>query len=160
MKFFCLCFTCCWAQSSSLRPNTKQNRGKRHSHENVVCYRKDNPAGTQFLPSPCGIGFRISYSIYLVKVHHIPYSSLICHHKLKHCFIWFHILYFPRASTVSVASAVPCDLFRLLRPLRPKKFPGWNFRKGHKCFWHNNGAGNNCLTIDTPGSYFQNSYSM
>ena len=32
----------------------KVNRGERHSLENVVCYRKDNPVGTQFLPSPSG----------------------------------------------------------------------------------------------------------
>ena len=30
----------------------KVNRGERHSLENVVCYRKDNPAGTQFQSSP------------------------------------------------------------------------------------------------------------
>ncbi len=57
VKVFCLCFTCCWAQSSNIRPNTKQNRDKIHSHENVVCYRKDNPAGTHFLPSPCEMSF-------------------------------------------------------------------------------------------------------
>ncbi len=41
---------------SNLRPSNKQNRGKIHSLKNVVSYRKDKAAGTQFLPSPCGIG--------------------------------------------------------------------------------------------------------
>ena len=28
-------------------------RGKKYSLGNAVCYRKDNPVGTQFLTSPC-----------------------------------------------------------------------------------------------------------
>ncbi len=38
---------------SNPRPSNKQNRGKIHSPKNVVCYRKDKAAGTQFLSSPC-----------------------------------------------------------------------------------------------------------
>ncbi len=38
---------------TNLRPSSKQNRGQIHSLKNVVCYRKDKAAGTQFLPSPC-----------------------------------------------------------------------------------------------------------
>ncbi len=37
---------------ATFRPNIKQSRGKEHSLENAVFYRKDNPIGTQFLPSP------------------------------------------------------------------------------------------------------------
>ncbi len=39
----------------NLAPSSKQNRVKIHSFKNVVCYRKDKAAGTQFLPSPCDI---------------------------------------------------------------------------------------------------------
>ncbi len=38
---------------TNLKPSGKQTRGKIHSLKNVVCYRKDKAAGTQFLPSPC-----------------------------------------------------------------------------------------------------------
>ena len=34
------------------RSKNTLNRHEKHSLENVVCYRKDNPVGTQFLPSP------------------------------------------------------------------------------------------------------------
>ncbi len=43
------------------RPNIKQNRGKIYSLKNVVFYRKDKAAGTQFLPSPCDM-CRIDFS--------------------------------------------------------------------------------------------------
>ncbi len=41
--------------NTTFKPNIKQNRGKIHSLKNVVCYRKDKAAGTQFLPSPCDL---------------------------------------------------------------------------------------------------------
>ncbi len=57
MNVFCVCFACYWVLgdnfNTTFRPNIKQNRGKIHSLKNVVCYRKDKAAGTQFLPSPC-----------------------------------------------------------------------------------------------------------
>ncbi len=39
--------------NATFRPNEKQNRSKEHSLKNIVCNRKDNPAGTQFLPFSC-----------------------------------------------------------------------------------------------------------
>ncbi len=44
--------------------------------KNVVCYRKDNPAGTQFLPSPCGM-VEIHQPIHTTGLHiQKPYTSL------------------------------------------------------------------------------------
>ncbi len=69
---------------SSLTPNTKQNRGKIHSHENVVCYRKDNPAGTQFLPSPCENDL---IWICLPNIWHQVCKMVPKQHGLDQCFV-------------------------------------------------------------------------
>ncbi len=71
--------------SMALRPNTKQNRGKigLHSHENVVCYRKDNPAGTHFLPSPCVSGAKL----YLKGLVNFP--------QTQPAWFWWNVWDFP-----------------------------------------------------------------
>ena len=60
--------------NTTFRPNIKQSRVKKHSLENAVCYRKDIPAGTQFLPSPCD-----KYLLANDHVHGILTIELLMH---------------------------------------------------------------------------------
>ncbi len=91
---------CCSRQhfqvNSNLESSSMQYKCKIISLKNVVCYKKDNPAGMQFLPSPCGnrICFMImlcSYSHPMPSIHWSPHN----HHSpiITSGITWLRIIF-------------------------------------------------------------------
>ncbi len=91
--------------NTTFKPDIKQNRGKIHSLKNVVCYRKDKAAGTQFLPSPCEFQqvrfFRYEFPCIVKCEILVLFNNHIEHHDVWWYFWWCMVVPHERSRNVT-----------------------------------------------------------